>query len=225
MKTSKLIWISALCLVLAACSKEEPAPVAEDPAPVVDEAAVVEPEAQVEEEPTEEVLEVVEESAAEPEETGEEPIVLAQADSTPVRTDWQFTEGKHYMRMVPTQPTLGGADKIEVAEFFWYGCGGCYSFEPAINAWAAEAPPNVRFVRIPGMWNNVLKIHAQLFYTEEVLVRNGKIEDAEGFRASVFDEYHRRGNRLLNLDAIEQHFARFGVSSEDFQKTWKSMAS
>ena len=222
MKTTNIFWVSILCLILTACSKEEPAPLVEDQAPVADEAEPVETDGQVEEVPTDDVLEVVEESAAEPEETGEEPILLAQANTSQVRTDWQFSEGRHYARMVPTQPTLGGADKIEVAEFFWYGCGHCYTFEPAINAWAKEAPANVRFVRIPGMWNNALKLHARLFYTEEVLARNGKIDDPEGFRASVFDEFHRRGNRLLNIDAIERHFARFGVSSEDFQKTWNS---
>ena len=26
---------------------------------------------------------------------------------------------------------------VEVTESFWYGCGGCYSFEPAINDWAS----------------------------------------------------------------------------------------
>ncbi|MDX1509375.1 MAG: DsbA family protein, partial [Woeseiaceae bacterium] len=83
-------------------------------------------------------------------------------------------------------------------------------------------PPNVRFVRVPGMWNNVLRTHAQLFYTEEVLVREGKITEPAAFRESVFEQYHRRGNRLLNPDVIEAHFARFGVSSEDFRKTWNS---
>ena len=27
---------------------------------------------------------------------------------------------------------------VEVTESFWYGCYGCYSFEPAVNAWAAN---------------------------------------------------------------------------------------
>ncbi|MFQ5609866.1 MAG: thiol:disulfide interchange protein DsbA/DsbL [Woeseiaceae bacterium] len=222
MNTSKLFFVGAVFLLLAACSREEPAPVTDDSAPDADEPAGVETEPLTDEETPDDVPVVVEESAAEPEDTGEEPIVLAQTQTKPVRTDWKFSEGQHYVRMVPTQPTLGGADKIEVAEFFWYGCGHCYNFEPAINGWAKDAPPNVRFVRIPGMWNNVLKIHAQLFYTEEVLIRNGKIEDAEGFRASVFEEYHRRNNRLLNAETIARHFARFGVSGEDFQKTWES---
>ena len=72
------------------------------------------------------------------------------------------------------------------------------------------------------MWNDVLKIHAQLYYTEEVLVRNGVIKDAAGFRTAVFEEYHRRGNRLLTEDAISRLFERHGVSNDEFLKTWGS---
>jgi thiol:disulfide interchange protein DsbA len=72
------------------------------------------------------------------------------------------------------------------------------------------------------MWNDVLQVHAKLFYTEEVLVRNGIIKDAEGFRNAVFEEYHRRGNRLLSEPTIKRLFARYGVSDEDFDTTWSS---
>ena len=219
--------------LLAACSKEEPS-ATPDPTSTVAEAQVEataadaapgtgdETAAPAEDELAEEVLEVVEESAAEPEDTGETPIVLAQADTTPARTDWQFKAGEHYVRMVPSQPTVGGADKIEVAEFFWYGCGHCFTFEPDINRWAAGKPANVRFVRVPAMWNDVLKIHAQLYYTEEVLVRDGKISDPAGFRQTVFTEYHSRGNRMLSEEAIFRVFERFDVSAEDFNATWNS---
>ena len=164
---------------------------------------------------------VVEESAAEPED-GEQAILLAQAETPAATYDWQFEEGKHYMRLVPTQPTLGGADKIEVAEIFWYGCPHCYTFEPAINSWAENKPANVRFVRIPAMWNGLLVLHARLFYTEQSLVRNGVIEDPEGFRNAVFEEYHRRSNRLASEEAIQRLFARFGVSEDEFARTWNS---
>ena len=222
---SRLFWISSALLILAACSKEEAAAVEETTAPVAEESVVETDGDAVTEDVTEasdDTLEVVEESAAEPEDTGETPIVLAQADTSSAPVDWQFDEGKHYIRIVPSQPTIGGADKIEVAEFFWYGCPHCYDLEPAINSWADNKPANVRFERVPAMWNDVLKIHARLYYTEEVLARNGQIKDAVGFRATVFEEYHRRGNRLLTEDAISRLFVMYGVSADDFLKTWNS---
>ncbi len=216
-----LIWIAALLLALAACSKEE-AP-AESPA-VVDEQPEAVPADVVEEAvPTsDEALEVVEESAAEAEPV-DEAIVLAVADSPAATREWKFKEGEHYVRMVPTQPTVGGADKIEVAEFFMYSCPHCYDMEPFINEWAANKDPNVRFVRVPATWNAIVRLHAQLFYTAEVLGRNGVITDPAAFHESIFQEYHRRGNRMTSKAAIQKLFERFGnVSADEFERTWNS---
>jgi thiol:disulfide interchange protein DsbA len=208
-------------LTLAACGQEEPAsPTVEQPA-VADE-VVVEEAVEATEPVVEEEAMVVEESAAEPA-ADEQAILLAQADVPAATHDWQFNEGEHYTRLVPTQPTVGGADKIEVAEFFWYGCPHCYTFEPAINGWAENRKPaNVRFVRMPAMWNGLLVLHAQLFFTEEILVRNGVIENPEEFRNAVFEEYHRRGNRLTSENSIQKLFERFGVSADQFSRTWNS---
>ncbi len=220
-----LKWFGPLLLVLgllslASCSKEE-APVeemdvSEASTEAADEAAVASPE-----EEASETLELVEESAAE-EEPVDEAIVLAVAETPAANRDWKFKEGENYVRLVPTQPTLGSADKIEVAEFFWYGCPHCYDMEPYINRWAENKDPNIRFVRIPALWNAIYRLHGQLYYTEEVLVRNGVIKDPKGFRDAVFQEYHRRGNRLTTEAAIQKLFARFGVSAEQFQATWGS---
>jgi thiol:disulfide interchange protein DsbA len=213
-------------LVLAACGGGEPpaeaptgaqptqSPAAEASLPTADEpTAAGEEEAPV----------MVEESAAEEEpQAADQPIILAQAEPPTAPQEWKFQEGTHFARMVPTQPTVGGADKIEVAEVFWYGCNHCYDFEAFINRWKEDIPANVRFVRIPAVWNPLVRLHGQLYYTEEVLGSNGKIADPEQFRAAVFAEYHRRGNRLASVEAIQALFEKHGVSAEDFNNTWNS---
>ena len=226
MKNALITWALALLILggVAACSSgDEQAetavePTSEEQAPA-EEQTVAEEEAVSEEDETQVV---VEESAAEPEDD-EQPIMLARADSTdtPVQ-NWKFKEGQHYIRMVPSQPTMGGADKIEVAEFFWYGCPHCYSFEPTINAWAAEIPAGVRFVRIPVVWNAMHELHARVFYTMEVLARNGALADGEAFHNTVFQEIQTRGNRLTNEDSVRRLFERFGVDADTFNSTWKS---
>jgi thiol:disulfide interchange protein DsbA len=55
-----------------------------------------------------------------------------------------------------------------------------------------------------------------------VLVKNGKIANPEQFRAAVFAEYHRRGNRMASESAIQALFERHGVGAEDFASTWNS---
>ncbi len=216
----------ASSLILFACSSEEPA--ATEPAAVVEEAA---PETSPEEDALAETgdeaqPELVEESAAEPdvEQADNQPILLAR-DTEPVTAaprDWKFSEGKEYHRLVPTQPTVGGADKIEVAEIFWYGCPHWFTFEPAITSWAEKIPANARFVRIPVVWNPLARLHGRLYYTEEVLARNGKLADMEAFHAAVFNEFHRKSNRLTSEGAIQKMFEGFGVSQDDFLNAWNS---
>ncbi|HET6630204.1 MAG TPA: thiol:disulfide interchange protein DsbA/DsbL [Woeseiaceae bacterium] len=167
---------------------------------------------------------VVEESASVTDDLqpDEQPLTLARSDTSEAPGDWKYQEGEQFERLVPTQPTVGGADKIEVAEVFWYGCPHCLAFEPYVNRWAEQAPANVRFVRIPAVWNPLVKLHAQLYYAEQVLVENGAIEKPKEFRAAVFDAYHHRGNRLASEEAIQEFFVNHGVTAEQFQSAWSS---
>ncbi len=221
MKQTLLFGIALLFLV--ACGQEEPAQPAVDAPAVAEEQVVATTSDAIEaaEADAEEVLEVVEESAAVPE-PDEQAIVLAKADSPAATREWQFREGQHYVRLVPTQPTLGGAEKIEVAEFFYYLCPHCFNFEPAIKRWVENKPANVRFVQIPATWNAILILHARMHYTNEILARNGVIDDGAAFQDAVYHEIHRRNNRLSSEGAIQKLFERFGVSAEEFSRTWAS---
>ena len=60
--------------------------------------------------------------------------VAAQAQS--------FKEGSDYLVLDKPAPTEAAAGKVEVVEFFWYGCPHCNSFEPQLEAWLKTAPKN-----------------------------------------------------------------------------------
>jgi len=141
-----------------------------------------------------------------------QPIVLAQA---PAR---QFQLGTHYERLSPTQPTSSGPDKIEVAEIFWYGCPHCYTFDPYLESWKENLAEDVNFVRIPALWNELLQIHARIYYTEEAL---GKLDE---MHADVFREIHVNRNSLNNPALIGELFAKYGVDAATFDKTFESFA-
>jgi thiol:disulfide interchange protein DsbA len=80
----------------------------------------------------------------------------------------------------------------------------------------------VRFVQIPATWNAILVLHAKMHYTNEILARNGVIDDGAAFQDAVYQEIHRRNNRLSSEGAIQKLFDRFGVSAEEFSRTWNS---
>ena len=217
--------VFCMAFLLTACSKEEATTAVEENA--VDETVAAEevvetidhaPESSV---PDTESIVVVEESAAD-EEPDDKAIVLAVADDATDARVWQFKEGVNYTRMLPTQPTVGGPDKIEVAELFMYTCPHCRDLEGHINRWEESKDPNVRLVRIPVMFNQLAQLHAKLYYTEQVLAESGKLADHMAFRVMVFNDIHSRGNYLQSEGAIQKIFERAGVSEEDFDRTWNS---
>jgi len=81
----------------------------------------------------------------------------AFAQGTPV-------EGKDFTRL-PTPINLPRTGKVEVIEFFWYGCPHCFAFEPTIEPWIAKLPADVHFRRVPVQFDALKEIHQQIFYT------------------------------------------------------------
>lgn len=217
-RLNQIVALTVLVLLAAGCSNEE---AAEAPAEQAAAAEQTPTEAPDSANADTETLEVVEESAAEAE-PEDQAIVLAQADDVVAARTWKFKEGTNFTRLIPTQPTVGGADKIEVAEVFMYSCPHCFDLEPHINQWAETKDPNVRLVRIPAIFNQLAMLHAQLYYTEVFLAQSGKLKDQVAFRNMVFEEYHRRNNRLTSEAAIQRLFTRAGVSEDDFKRTWGS---
>ena len=55
---------------------------------------------------------------------------------------------KDYREIKPAQSTEPG-NKVEVIEFFWYGCPHCFTFEPMLESWARRLPPDVAFRQVP----------------------------------------------------------------------------
>src|SRR5690606_5865750 len=125
-------------------------------------------------------------------------------------TSARFQLGGHYERLSPTQPTSSSPDKIEVAEVFWYGCPHCYAFEPYLERWSAQTPDDVSFVRIPALWNPVLRIHARAFYTARAL---GKLDE---MHSAFFTEIHENGNPLFTRGTPAEFFAPFDFDAAVF---------
>ena len=79
-------------------------------------------------------------------------------------------------------------------------------------------PDDINFLRLPVIWNPTNQIHARLFYTAEAL---GKLEE---MHEEVFREIHINNQTLSTEASIQKFFLRFGVSAEEFKKTFRSFA-
>ena len=141
------------------------------------------------------------------------PISHAQDTS-----DWKYREGVHYDRLVPVQGTSSPPDKIEVAEFFWYGCVFCYRMDAYIEEWKKEQPQEVNFINIPALWDPTMETHARLFLSLQAV---GELDAAH---RDVFRAIHTENRLLLRLREQERFAQRYGVSAEDFRSAFRSFS-
>jgi len=126
-----------------------------------------------------------------------------------------FQEGTHYHWAAPGQ----ASETIEVAEFFWYGCPHCYSFEPFVQEWLERKPEDVQFVKIPATFNkpNVL-MHAQTFYALEMM------GVPEQIHMDIMAEMHDRRNPLATQEEMEAFLETKGIDIGAFQEAMTSFA-
>jgi len=126
-----------------------------------------------------------------------------------------FEEGKDYQVISPAIRTVN-PDKIEVVEFFWYGCGHCYNFEPVIGQWKKSLADDVDFKGSPAVWAAQMELHSKMYYAAEVL---GVLDT---MHLILFQAMNVDKKRLKSESEIAALFVANGVSEEDFSKAFNS---
>jgi thiol:disulfide interchange protein DsbA len=144
-------------------------------------------------------------------------LILAPLAFSALAQPERYVAGTHYVEL-PTQVRTNDPEKIEVVEVFWYGCNHCFRFEPLIEDWEARMADDVELVRFPGMWNELMKIHAQAYFAAEAL---GKVKELHG---PLFEAINVEGNRLQNEQQIGALFARHGVAAAEFTQAFNSFS-
>ena len=129
----------------------------------------------------------------------------AAAAATPV-------EGKDYVAVPLPQPTAGG--KIEVTEFFWYGCPHCFALEPKLQAWAARLPKDVQFRRVPAVLAAHWQPMAKSFYALEAT--------GTDLHAKMFNAIHVENINLNDEQTFLQWAAKQGADSRKIGDAYRS---
>ncbi len=115
------------------------------------------------------------------------------------------------------QPVETGA-KIEVIEFFWYGCPHCYDLEPSLKKWVAKLPKDVEFRRIPAIPVERWAPMARVYYTLEAL---GELNRLHG---DVFDAVHRDHVKLDDEATQLDWMASKGIDRKKFSDAANSFS-
>lgn len=135
---------------------------------------------------------------------------LALAQGAPV-------EGTNYVKLSQRAPTSAPAGKIEVVEFFWYGCPHCNHFEPYLATWLAKLPADVAFRRVPVAFReNPFGIHQRLYFAVEAMGLTNTLH------AKIFRAIHEDQLKLDKPELIQDFVAKQGVDAAKFMATMES---
>jgi thiol:disulfide interchange protein DsbA len=141
--------------------------------------------------------------------------VLALLGATCVHAE--VVEGKDYKIMNNPQPTTSGK-KVEVLEFFFYGCSHCYHLHPFMSEWERKKPKDVELKYVPVVFQDSAEPMARAFYAVEAMGQLNKMHDE--FFKSLY---------VLNLDmndeaSITNFVAKYGLDRAKFGEVYNSFA-
>ncbi len=133
--------------------------------------------------------------------------------STPSFAD--ITPGKDYKLIAPAQATSSG-NKIEVLEFFFYGCGHCFSLHPELTSWERKIPRDVEMVSVPAIFNPSWEPMAYTFYALEML---GKQRD---LHHELYKAWNVNKIDLSDESKIADFVSQHGVDRKKFSDAYRS---
>lgn len=121
-----------------------------------------------------------------------------------------------YVELNPPLP-VETQNKIEVLEFFWYGCIHCYHLEPKLESWLKTLPKDVEFRRVPAVFGDPRWAHdAAIFFTFEIMGLLPKLH------RPFFDAIHRDRLRTDDPKALYPWLESKGVDVKKFEATARS---
>lgn len=126
-----------------------------------------------------------------------------------------WVAGEHY-RVLDNPVRTASDNGVEVAEVFWYGCPHCYNFKPLAEAWEAEAPDYINYVKLPAALGRSWEPHAYAFYALEAMGELDKVHDA------LFDALAGERRHLNTPEALADFVAGYGVNAEKFLENYNS---
>jgi thiol:disulfide interchange protein DsbA len=118
-------------------------------------------------------------------------------------------------RLIEPQAVQTG-DRIEVIDFFWYGCPYCNELQPALEEWIKRKPADVVLRRIPAILRDSWAPHARIYYTLELL------GEVERLHLKVYHSYHVEELHMSKPDVMEQWAVKNGIDRAKWLDAYNS---
>ena len=142
-------------------------------------------------------------------------IILALLCTAQVLAEPQA--GKDYTVLKPAQATNSG-NKIEVLEFFFYGCSHCFKLHPLLSAWEKKMPKDVDFIFVPAIFNPSWEPMARTLYALEAMGQRAQLHDA------LFNAWNVNNIDLTDETKIADFVAQHGIDRKKFSDAYNSFS-
>ncbi len=126
----------------------------------------------------------------------------------------EVVDGRDYIAMDP-RPTESG-ERVEVIEFFFYGCDSCYRLYPVMQQWVERKASLINFKRIPALRRSAWIPLSHLFFTLQSL---GVVPRLHG---RVYQAIHEQSLRLSSRSEQIDWAAEQGLDRARFEATLDS---
>lgn len=142
--------------------------------------------------------------------------VAATAQQPQVKTDLP------YRVIEPALPPLSGAlgdsarDRIEVIQFFYYGCPHCFDMQPILDDWLAKKPADVEFRYVPALRDDKWLVLTRAAFALEILGADRRL------RRPIYDVINFDGAVLTDPAKFADWAARNGVDRARFMAVYES---
>lgn len=141
--------------------------------------------------------------------------VAGAAAQTAAQPPVQPLSGRHFQELRPPHPVSSG-DRIEVVEFFYYGCPICYETQPHLSKWLFTRGADVSLVRVPAMASQSWEPFARTYFTLDTMGQLARLH------WPVYDNFHFDGKKLNEEKTLVDWVSSNGVDGARFRQVWNS---
>lgn len=128
----------------------------------------------------------------------------------------EVVAGRDYKVLNPAQPTSGS--KVEVLEFFFYGCSHCYHLHGPLSKWEKTMPKDVDLQPVPVIFRDSWEPMARAFYALESIGQREKLHN------DLFEAWNVYNTDLSDAGKITDFVAKRGVDKSKFSAAYNSFS-
>lgn len=118
--------------------------------------------------------------------------------------------------LLATPQPVADPKRIEVIEFFYYGCRWCNEFQPHLDMWLQNKPADVQFRYQPAIRNTRWMVLTKAFYALQEMQQLGRLHQ------SLYQAFHRDSVNLEDQAVLTGWLLKRGVELKPFEALMQS---